>query len=112
MKFPEHFRYCTPYIPPHHTGDPFGYFRIPIGEIIFFVMASTDENWDHVSVSSVFGTPNWNDMCHIKGLFWDPEETVVQFHPPKSEYVNIAENCLHLWRWRGGEFPRPPKHLV
>ena len=19
-------------------------------------------------------------------------------HPPKSEYVNIKDNCLHLWR--------------
>lgn len=26
------------------------------------------------------------------------EETVVQFHPPESEYVNNHLYCLHLWK--------------
>jgi hypothetical protein len=32
--------------------------------------------------------PEMEDMCWIKGMFWDAEEVVVQFHPPASEYVN------------------------
>jgi hypothetical protein len=56
--------------------------------------------WEHVSVS-VIGKhfcPSWEEMCFVKNLFWDEEETVIQFHPPKSEYVNMHEYVLHLWK--------------
>lgn len=37
------------------------------------------------------------EMCAIKDMFFEPEEECVQFHPKKSSYVNIAQNCLHIW---------------
>jgi hypothetical protein len=37
-------------------------------------------------------------MCHVKELFFDADECVMQLHPPKSEYVNCHQYCLHLWR--------------
>ena len=46
-------------------------------------------------------------MCLVKDLFWSEHETVVQFHVPASDHVNNDPFCLHLWRWRGGEFPCP-----
>lgn len=46
-------------------------------------------------------TPNWDDMCIIKDIFWDEEDEVLQIHPAKSEYVNIKSNCLHLWKVKG-----------
>lgn len=51
-------------------------------------------------------------MCFIKDLFWNENECVVQFHPPKKDYINNAKFCLHLWKHSHGEFPRPPKYLV
>ena len=33
-----------------------------------------------------------------KALFWDEDDCVIQYHPPRSEYVNNHQNCLHLWR--------------
>jgi len=67
----------------------------------FHVMASIDENqWEHVSVS-VFTSdrlPKWNEMARIKDLFWKEEAYVLQFHPAKSDKVNLVDNCLHLWR--------------
>ena len=51
-------------------------------------------------------------MCFIKGLFWDEEDVVIQYHPAKSEYVNRHEKCLHLWRPVGVEMPTPQKELV
>ena len=45
-------------------------------------------------------------------MFWDEEDCVVQYHPPKSDYVNIHKNCLHLWRPTDGELPRPPKIMI
>ncbi len=71
------------------------------------------EGWEHVSVSvGKRRPPNWREMCFVKDLFWDDEETVVQFHPPKSEYVNNHLTCLHLWRDTRDGHRLPPSHFV
>lgn len=69
-------------------------------------------NWEHVSVSLPDRCPTWDEMCRVKGLFWDEGDCVVQFHPPKSDHVNNHRFCLHLWRQIDAEFPRPPSFLV
>jgi len=68
--------------------------------------------WEHVSVSLQHRTPTWDEMCFVKDLFWDPEETVVQYHPPRSEYVNHHPFCLHLWKPILEKMPFPPAVLV
>lgn len=86
-----------------------GCFRVPQEGYELRVIASNGGGWDHVSVSrSDDQMPTWDDMCKIKDLFFAPEETVVQYHPKQSEYVNNHPTCLHMWRWQGGEFPMPP----
>ena len=69
--------------------------------------------WEHVSVS-VAGRhpPNWQEMCWVKEQFWTDEETVLQFHPKKSEYKNLHPNCLHLWRRVSMNHELPPLILV
>ena len=71
------------------------------------VIATDNGGWEHVSVSLPDRTPTWEEMCHVKDLFWDDEDTVIQFHPPKSRYVNLHAHCLHLWRskWADPEVP-------
>ncbi len=70
------------------------------------------EPWEHVSVSTATRCPTWDEMCRIKDLFWSEDETVLQFHPPKSEYVNNHAFCLHLWKPCGLVVPLPPSILV
>lgn len=126
MKFPEQFRSPHPLGFEQKPGDPFGWFmikrqiRVPfpppmrafkLETQVFAVQADAQTEWEHLSVSLADRCPTWEEMCFLKDLFWEPEETVVQYHPPKSEYVNIAKNCLHLWRYRG-DMPRPPKIFV
>ena len=78
------------------------------------VIASDGLGWEHVSVSTATRCPTWEEMCEVKGRFWDPEDCVVQFHPPRSKYINCHPFCLHLWRpvaaadW----VPLPPVYLV
>lgn len=81
-----------------------GYGDIKIGTWSGSVIWGTDENgWEHVSVSPYTpAIPSWDDMCKIKDIFWDEEETVFQIHPPRSKYVNMMKNCLHLWRPKDG----------
>lgn len=72
------------------------------------------QGWEHVSVScqSMNRCPNWPEMVFVKNLFWDDDETVVQFHPPKSEYVNHHPTTLHLWRHPKRPIETPPSILV
>jgi len=82
-----------------------------IGEQIFAV-SSCGMGWEHVSVSLSTRCPTWEEMCMVKRLFWDDDDCVVQYHPPKSEYVNCHPYCLHLWRQIGKEFQLPPSWMI
>ena len=79
---------------------------------IVHVIAGDGLGWEHVSVSREDRCPTWDEMCQIKDIFWDEEDCVVQYHPPKSDYVNVHKNCLHLWRPTDREMPRPPKIMI
>ena len=84
--------------------------RGPMGRLA--VIFSDGDGWDHVSVSRTDRIPIWQEMCWVKDRFFDPEDCVVQFHPPASRYVNTHPFVLHLWKWQGGEFPQPWVGLV
>lgn len=98
----------------HEAGDPHGWFEIPGPEhkILRTMSSPEGDDWRHVSVSVFDRCPTWGEMCFIRGLFFAPESVVVQFHPQKSEYVNNARYCLHLWEWMPGKFPTPPSILI
>jgi hypothetical protein len=72
--------------------------------------------WEHVSVHArrrqQTRIPTWREMCHVKDLFWESGDLVVQFHPRRADYVNTHEHVLHLWRYRLGDVPTPPTLLV
>lgn len=76
------------------------------------VVFSWGGGWEHVSIAYANRTPTWDEMCKVKDMFWNDNECVVQYHPPKSEYVNLHPYCLHLWRQIGNEFQTPPKFYV
>lgn len=78
------------------------------------VIWSFGGGWEHVSVSPYKKriTPSWDDMCMIKDIFFKDDECAVQYHPPKSEYVNNMPNCLHLWRPLEVTMSMPPSILV
>lgn len=71
-----------------------------------------EEQWDHVSVSLSGRCPNWQEMCFVKDLFWEPHETVMQLHPPSHLHVNYHPHCLHLWAPRNLFIPLPPRWMV
>lgn len=69
-------------------------------------------HWEHVSVSLPSRCPTWDEMCWIKEQFWGDEDLVVQYHPPRSQYVSNHSFCLHLWRPVGAAVPAPPAWMV
>lgn len=88
----------------------------PCGEELKIVASGADDmisqGWEHVSISTRRRPPNWREMCFVKDLFWSEEECVIQFHPPRSEYVNNHPHCLHLWRPVDDHIRLPPSILV
>lgn len=60
------------------------------------IVASWGGGWEHVSVSLPRRCPTWDEMCLIKDIFWDEEECVVQFHPPRSQYVQLERRVAEL----------------
>jgi len=90
-----------------------GVFIIPsvIDRKSLYVIASTGGGWDHVSVSRERRCPNWPEMEGVRKLFFEPNETVVQYHVPDDEHVNNYSTCLHMWRYQSG-FPKPPVEMV
>ena len=96
-------------------GDKSGF----VGQLKFknfqgSVVCSWARGWEHVSIShkNKAYLPSWDDMCALKDMFFKPDEWVVQFHPPVSEYVNNVPNCLHLWRPTKAVLPTPPSILT
>ena len=92
-----------------------GCFKVFVSGRSFFCIASSGGGWDHVSVhpKNQKRCPSWDEMCAIKDMFFDSEESVVQYHPPKSKYVNNHPYVLHLWKPNDGvEIPTPPMIFV
>jgi hypothetical protein len=113
----DRYREVHPDLGPSAFGENWGYFRIDTPNGILRVLASDgseaiEHGWEHVSVSLGFRCPMWAEMCLVKDLFWDEEETVLQFHPPKSNYVNYHPYTLHLWKQIGVDAKLPPTNLI
>lgn len=98
-------------------GDSYGSFLLmgPCATLLQIIATDGDgllPQWEHVSVSTKHRCPNWIEMCFVKDLFFEDEETVIQFHPPKSQYVNCHPYVLHMWRPVDQPLPLPPKIAV
>ena len=120
MKVPEKYRFTdenNDFGTTEFDGNN-GLFLIKIGSDIFQCIASDGMGWEHVSVTkrtknrNVYSLPSWEEMCFIKDLFWSDEDTVIQYHPKKSEYVNNHPYVLHLWKPTNIELPIPNSLLV
>jgi len=100
-------------IPTHDGYGNNGNFIFYFKGYEIFCQASDGMGWEHVSVTiNRKRTPPWEIMAHVKDIFWDKEDTVIQFHPPESQYVNYHSLCLHLWRPIGIEIPLPDPEMV
>ena len=114
FQVPERYRITAGELGSNSSYGNNGAFVVPTfdGKKKLFVIASDGMGWEHVSVSSKGRTPTWEEMHYIKGMFWDKEDTVFQFHPPQSQYVDCCKSCLHLWRNPNHKIELPPSTLV
>jgi hypothetical protein len=83
----------------------------PFG-VRIIVIASWGGGWDHVSASTSRRVPSYEELCAIKELFFDDDETVMQLHVPSVQHVNNHPYCLHLWKPQNYMIPVPPAEFV
>lgn len=98
-------------------GDRFGVYIFPcLGQTLRAIACEAAPDlgvdWEHVSVSLSSRCPTWEEMCAVKDIFWEPEDTVMQLHPPRSQYINCHPHVLHLWRPASEKIPMPPRFAV
>lgn len=99
---------------------PDGYaFIVPYTEgVDLRIIISWGSGWDHVSVHAFdyvcegSRTPTWDEMCFVKDLVFRKDETVVQFHPRRDQYVNCHPHVLHLWREQRKRIRLPPTWMI
>ena len=58
----------------------------------------------HLSISHPFRYPKWEELKTIRYALTPKDVHMVMTLPPPSEYVNIHNNCFHLWE---AEDPNP-----
>ncbi len=94
--------------------DTCGCFRIPspIDRQPLMIQASSEDGWDHVSVSRTKRCPNWPEMDFIRQQFFKDDEVVMQLHVARADHINVHPYCLHLWRPHAGAIPLPPGWMV
>ena len=105
-----------------NTGLGGSYYDSISGKWLNFIF-SNQLGWEHLSVSTPSKTPTWDQMCKMKEIFWKDDETCIEYHPAKDQYVNMHSHCLHIWRpviddnflnepESKEQFPVPPHFLV
>lgn len=122
MKVPEKYRITRGLMastPAYGNNGAFEFPHYRINEYKIFCIVSDGMGWEHVSVTVVGDhqktatrCPTWEEMCWVKTQFFDDEESVMQLHPPKSQWVNNHPYCLHLWKNKSHEIILPPSMFV
>ena len=79
-----------------------GFIKLTDAGICSVLWCEDEYGWEHVSISPKKQTKihTWQDMCQLKDIFFKDDEEALQLHPKKKEYVNVMDNCLHLWKPR------------
>lgn len=61
------------------------------------VFITIDNGKWHLSVSTNHPL-GYNEMKELRYMFLPDSISVAQIFPPRGEFVNIHENCYHLWQ--------------
>lgn len=57
-------------------------------------------HWIHISCSHPDRYPTWEELKAAKEVFIGEDVWAYQVLPPTEHYINLHENCFHLWHCR------------
>ncbi len=61
------------------------------------IFVSKDEGLWYLSISHPTRFPTYEEIKHAQYVLLPDEVTMAMLFPPKKEFVNIHNNCFHLW---------------
>jgi len=70
------------------------------GDLI--IMVSVDAGFWHLSISHASRYPTFDEIRDARYKYVPDEVTMAMLYPPKAEYVNLHNNCFHLWEIKEG----------
>lgn len=87
-------------IKDHREEDQFGIYETGIYNYqgMKVVVAVEDGMW-HLSVSAKFPL-GYQQLKKLRYMFLPNNVCIAQIFPPREEFVNVFENCWHLWQIR------------
>lgn len=62
------------------------------------IIVTIDAGKWHLSISHPNRLPNYNELKEARYKFLPDNIYAAQIFPPKSEFINLHPNCLHLWQ--------------
>jgi len=51
----------------------------------------------HISISRPDRYPDWDEIVEVKLHFFGDDKDAMMVIPKTKDYVNISENCFHIW---------------
>lgn len=63
-----------------------------------FIIVGNSPAGFHMSISAKKRYPTWDEISHARYKLLPGDITMAMLLPPESEYVNLSENCLHIWQ--------------
>lgn len=61
------------------------------------ILVSRDNDKLHLSISHENRYPTWDEIKAARYKYMPADMMVAMLLPPEGEYVNVHENCFHLW---------------
>jgi hypothetical protein len=61
------------------------------------ILVSPGHDGWHLSISRPDRLPSWEELRDARYALVPEDVTMAMFLPPRSEYVNVHETCLHLY---------------
>lgn len=68
-----------------------------------FVMVGKESAGWHLSISCADRYPTWDEVAHARYKLIPNSATMAMILPPREEYVNVHDYCLHIWQIDHGD---------
>ena len=73
------------------------------GALKVFTSRDGDAKHWHLSISHPDRYPTWDEIVEARYELVPDKVTMAMFLPPKNQYVNLHNNCFHLYEVRETE---------
>jgi hypothetical protein len=83
--------------------DAFAYrYRDGLAVIVTQGLERDGKTWVHLSVSHRVRLPTWEELKAVREVFLGTDSVALQVLPPRSEWVNVHPNVMHLFKCLDG----------